>query len=94
MKEPITIKVDGMEYSYWDSADIVIEAFNICRAFTVGMTVRAPGMSTFVDTFHPGQSCEVFIGNDLVCTGYIDQNPVNYTATSMRRRRSSATARP
>lgn len=84
MKEPITIKVNGQTYSFWDSADIVSEALNICRAFTVGMTVKAPGMATFVDTFKPGQSCEVFIGNDLVCTGYIDQTPVNYTATSMQ----------
>lgn len=84
MIEPITLRVDGKEYSYWDSADIVSEAYNICRAFTVGMTVKAPGMGAFFDTFKPGQSCEVFIGDDLVCTGYIDQTPVNYSATSMQ----------
>ena len=84
MKEPITLRIQGVEYSYWDSADIVSEAYNICRAFTVGMTVKAPGMGAFFDTFKPGQACEVLIGGDLICTGYIDQAPVNYTATSMQ----------
>ena len=89
MKEPITLRIQGVEYSYWDSADIVSEAYNICRAFTVGMTVKAPGMGAFFDTFKPGQACEVLIGGDLVCTGYIDQAPVKTLHEAARRGRAS-----
>ena len=61
-----------------------MRADNITRAFTVGMTVTAPHMKPFIKAFHPGQACEVFIGDDLILTGYIDQTPISYSATSMQ----------
>lgn len=75
----VSLRIDGDDYKYWSSVSITSELNTIAPAFSVGMMTKS---LSFRGGLKPGRSVTIKIGNDVVLTGYIEQTPVSYSATS------------
>jgi prophage tail gpP-like protein len=82
MNDIVKLTVNGLDYSGWKSVRIEAGLERIARSFELSVTDRWPG-SDQVRRIVPGDLCEVRIGDDLVCTGYVDATPIDYDATSI-----------
>lgn len=78
----ISILVDGQIYKGWKSARIECSIEQISRAFALSITDNFPGNENF-RRLAPGQKVQLFIGSDVVCTGYITSTPIRYDAKSV-----------
>lgn len=78
----VSILVDGQVYKGWKSARIECGIEQISRAFALSVTDDFPGNESF-RRLRPGQEVQLFIGNDVVCTGYITSTPIRYDAKSV-----------
>ena len=78
----VSILVDGQVYKGWKSARIECGIEQISRAFALSVTDNFPGNESF-RRLQPGQEVQLFIGNDVVCTGYITSTPIRYDAKSV-----------
>jgi len=83
MNDLVTLTVNGLDYSGWKSVRIGAGLERIARSFELSVTDHWPGSADQVRRIVPGDLCEVRIGNDLVCTGYVDATPIDYDATSI-----------
>lgn len=81
----VRVVVNGSksEYSYWTDISITSEINTLARSFQIGTTANLPDAKTMLTQFKHGDLVQVYIGQDLVVTGYIDALPVSYTATSV-----------
>lgn len=77
--DDVTLKVNGVAYKGWKSVRIDVGLEQIARAFALSVTDNFPGNINFT-RFRTGDVVEVFIGSDLVCTGYITAVPIKYDA--------------
>lgn len=75
----VSLRIDGDDYKYWSSVSITSELNTIAPAFSVGMMTKS---LSFRGGLKTGRSVTIKIGNDVVLTGYIEQTPVSYSATS------------
>lgn len=75
----VSLKVNGVKFKFWTSVSITSELNTIAPAFSVGMVSQSLKIKKGLDS---GQSVLVKIGEDTVLTGYIEQTPVSYSATS------------
>jgi prophage tail gpP-like protein len=82
MTDLVKLIVNDLEFSGWKSCRIESGLERIARSFELSVTDTWPG-SGHERRINPGDLCEVFIGNDLVCTGYVDATPIDYDATSI-----------
>ena len=78
----VSILVDGQIYKGWKSARIECSIEQISRAFALSVTDNFPGNENF-KRLGPGQKVQLFIGSDVVCTGYITSTPIRYDAKSV-----------
>jgi prophage tail gpP-like protein len=78
----VRLLVAGVEYGGWKSVAIQAGIERQVRDFDLTITNRWPGMSDIPRRVHPGDVCELFIGEDKVLTGYVDATPVSYDGTS------------
>lgn len=78
----VSILVDGQVYKGWKSARIECSIEQISRAFALSVTDDFPGNESF-RRLRPGQEAQLFIGSDVVCTGYITSTPIRYDAKSV-----------
>lgn len=78
----VSILVDGQVYKGWKSARIECSIEQISRAFALSVTDDFPGNESF-RRLQPGQKVQLFIGSDVVCTGYITSTPIRYDAKSV-----------
>ena len=65
----VEIKVGGKSYAGWKSVRIEAGIEQISRAFALEVTESFPGNTDF-SVFRGGELVQVFIDEDLVCTGY------------------------
>ena len=72
----IRIEVNGRAFMGWKSAQIVSGLDQIATQFAVSVTRSYPADS--VVRIRPGDLVRVLIGDDLVCTGYVDKCPISY----------------
>jgi len=72
----VRLLVNGQEYGGWKSVRISAGIEHQARDFDLEVTDRWPGQSTIPRRIQPGDSCQVFIGQDLVLTGYVDSTPI------------------
>lgn len=81
----VRVVVNGTftEYSYWTNVSITSELNTLARSFQIGTTAKMPGASVLLSQFKYGDLVQVYIGSDLVLTGYIDALPISYNATSV-----------
>lgn len=78
-RNAVRLRVDGMEYAGWKSVSITAGIERQARDFSLSVTDRWPGLQAGVTRrIRPGALCEVFIGDDLVLTGFVDATPISY----------------
>lgn len=85
MNEPdntVSLTVNGTAYAGWKSVRIEAGVERAARSFAVEVTRYFPGVGE-LRAIQPGDLCEVKIGSDLVCTGYVDATPIEYDATGI-----------
>lgn len=83
MNNAVSIKVNGREYGGWKSVKIDIGIDQLTRAFALEVTDTFPGNTDF-HRLRNGELVQLFIGEDLVCTGYITVVAVSYDGKNVR----------
>lgn len=79
----VTLVVNGHEFGGWKSVRIEAGIERQARSFDLAVTDRWPGQTDVPRRIQPGDACQVFIGPDLVLTGYVDATPIKYDAKSI-----------
>ncbi|WP_307734445.1 phage baseplate assembly protein [Xanthomonas albilineans] len=83
----VRLVVGGQDFSGWKKIRIEAGIERQARSFELEVTDRWPGSTAAAtaDTapplwrrIRPFDACQVFIGNDLVLTGYVDATPIQY----------------
>lgn len=74
----VRLLVNGQEYGGWKSVRISAGIERQARDFDLEVTDRWPGQTDIPRRIQPGDPCQVFIGQDLVMTGYVDATPIRY----------------
>ena len=82
-KVRIIVNGEAAEYEHWTDVSITSELNTLARSFQVGTTAKLPQSSTLLRSFKLGDEIQIYIGNDLVLTGYVDALPISYNATSV-----------
>lgn len=73
----VEVKIGNKVFCGWKSVVISMSVEQVARAFAMEVTTDFPGNVDFRG-FQTGDLCEVRIGDELVCTGYIESTPVSY----------------
>jgi prophage tail gpP-like protein len=86
--DPITLRVGGVDWSYWKSVEIVRQMDAVAGAFSLALADKwVPGAQsarTSSQSALPiaaGQECELLIGRDPVIKGYIDKVTPSFSAS-------------
>lgn len=79
----VRLLVNGSEYGGWKSVRISAGIERQARDFELEVTDRWPGQAEIPRRIQPGDPCQVFIGDDLIMTGYVDATPVRYDGKSV-----------
>ena len=74
----VRLVVGGQEYGGWKSVKVEAGIERQARSFDLEVTDRWPGQTTVPRRIRPFDACQVFIGDDLVLTGYVDATPIRY----------------
>lgn len=85
MADPInTVRliVAGQEYGGWKSVRIEAGIERQARSFELEVTDRWPGQTDIPRRIRPFDACQVFIGQELVLTGWVDATPIKYDGKS------------
>ncbi len=82
-KVRIIVNGEAAEYEHWTDVSITSELNTLARSFQVGTTAKLPQSATLLRSFKLGDEIQIYIGNDLVLTGYVDALPISYNATSV-----------
>lgn len=78
----VKLTINGVNWGGWKSVSISAGLERLARDFTLAITWKWPG-ATIQRPPEAGQKCQVWIGNDLVLTGYIFATPVQYDGNSI-----------
>lgn len=79
----VTLLVNGQEYGGWKSVRIAAGIERQARDFDLEVTDRWPGQTDIPRRIQPGDPCQVYIGEDLILTGYVDATPIRYDGKSV-----------
>jgi len=90
----VTLTVNGKDFSGWKSVRIEGGIERAARSFELIVTDRWPGASAAVKSkssqsveaarrIKPGDAVKVKIGDDVVCTGFVDSTPIDYDANAI-----------
>jgi len=86
MTDPVNavrLLVAAQEYAGWKTVRITAGIERQARDFELEVTDVWPGQTEIPRRIQPGDACQVFIGPDLVMTGYIDATPIKYDGKSL-----------
>ncbi|WP_207458659.1 phage baseplate assembly protein [Azospirillum sp. SYSU D00513] len=75
----VRVTVNGTDFAGWKSVRIAAGIDRQARDFDLSVTDVWPG-SDVARRIGPGDECKVWIGADLVLTGYVDATPISYDA--------------
>lgn len=78
MSNELIISVGGLNITEWTSVRLTRSVERVVSDFEFSITDREPGWWKY--PIAPGDACQVFIGNDLVLTGYIDRYTPSFDA--------------
>ncbi len=78
----VNLTINGINWGGWKSVSISAGLERLARDFTLAITWKWPG-ATIQRPPEAGQKCQVWIGNDLVLTGYIYATPIQYDGNSI-----------
>lgn len=84
----VRLLVNGQAHGGWKSVRISAGIERQSRDFDLTVTDTWPSTdksatSVVSRRIRPGDECQVFIGNDLVLTGYVDATPIKYDGTQI-----------
>lgn len=79
----VRLVVNGREFGGWKSVRITPGIERQARDFVLEVTDKWPGQTDIPRRIRPFDTCQVFIGPDLVLTGYVDGTPIRYDAKSV-----------
>lgn len=79
----VRLLVNGLEYGGWKSVRISAGIERQARDFDLEVTDRWPGQTDIPRRIQPGDPCQVYIGDDLILTGYVDATPIRYDGKSV-----------
>lgn len=82
MNNRVEISIGGKRFGGWKSVKIEASIEQVARAFALQVTERLPGQLSYT-AFQSGELVEVYIGDDLVCTGYVTATPVSCDGKSL-----------
>lgn len=68
--EDVILKIGGKAYSGWTSVRISTSIETLCAGFSLELVDRAPGQASRYDISNQAP-CEIWLGSDLLITGYI-----------------------
>lgn len=74
----VRLVVAGREFGGWKSVRVSAGIERQARTFELEVTDKWPGSGAASQRVVPGDACEVWIGEDLVVTGYVDATPIKY----------------
>lgn len=83
MSDIVLLTVNGKDYGGWKSVRIEAGIERQARSFELSVTDDWPGSAEQARRVKPGDLCELKIGDDLVCTGYVDATPIDYDASAI-----------
>lgn len=83
MNNAVRLEVNGSDYGGWKSVRIEAGIERQARSFDLAVTDRWPGATDVPRRIKPGDACQVYIGADLVLTGYVDATPIKYDGRSI-----------
>jgi len=81
MNDIVTLSVNGLDFKGWKSVRIEAGLERLSRSFELSVTDKWPGSVEQVRRIKIGDLCEVRIGKDLLCTGYVDATPIDYDSS-------------
>lgn len=83
--DPITLRINGVDWQWWTSMEISRQMDAIAGSFSISLAdrwstadVRPPARALPIAA---GMACEVLIGDDAVITGHIDKVTPSISAT-------------
>lgn len=79
----VTLSVGGHDYGGWKAVTIGAGLERQARDFTLGITWRWPGGGDVPVRIRQGESLELYIGQDLLLTGYVFTTPIRYDSESI-----------
>jgi len=79
----VTLEVGSTRYGGWKSVRITPGIERQARDFDLEVTDRWPGQTDIPRRVQPGDPCRVWIGPDLVLTGYVDATPIRFDGHSV-----------
>ena len=82
-KVRVVVNGSASEYEYWTELSITSELNTVARSFQIGTTAKLPQSADLLTAFKVGDEIQVYIGSDLVLTGYIDATPISYDGTNV-----------
>lgn len=83
-RNKVRLLINGQDfYEHWSSVSITSELNALARAFQVSVTAKLPNSLPTVRQFNLGDHVQVFVGTDLVLSGYLEQLPISYNARNV-----------
>lgn len=79
-EEEIVISVNGVSYGGWKAAAALSSIDAVCGSFDVSLMDRWGEMKAPME-IHPGDACQVLLGDEPVITGYVDSVSPSITAS-------------
>lgn len=80
----VRLRVDGMDYGGWMRVNIGAGIERQARDFDLGLSWRWPGQDQPLP-IKQGAKAQVWIGQDLVLTGWVFATPINHTPDQITR---------
>lgn len=78
MSDTVRLLIGGTEFGGWKAVAIQAGIERQVRDFDLTITNKWPGSTDIPRRVHPGDKCELFIGEDKILTGYVDATPISY----------------
>lgn len=78
--DPITLRIDGVDWSYWKSVEIARQMDAIAGTFSIALADPWRDGAQALP-IAAGMACEVLIGDDPVINGYIDKVTPSFSVT-------------
>lgn len=81
----VRLEVAGTQFAGWKKVEITAGLDRAARDFSLEVTDKFPGeaVALVARRIEPGELCKVWIGADLVLTGFVDATPVSYDGRSV-----------
>ncbi len=71
MPDDVTLSINGTDYAGWKGVTVTRSIDSVCGSFELNVSDRWPNQN-IPRAIREGDECQVFLGNDVVITGFVD----------------------